>query len=151
MEEIACAGVADHPLYPRHELGTGVISIGVLRLVIIYSLDQCDTLRWHVEVVQSPLQLNEVFDEPIWFVDYKFILFGTVIGDMKLSADFSQGQNIGNPIRVVPHCPISTELTHEVGPGDPCIAMDVHPPIRFTDVSEEPMVAEDRDSGLAVE
>ena len=84
-------------------------------------------------------------------MDHEFILFGTVIGDMKLSAYFSQGQDVGNSVRVVPHCSISTELTYEVCPGDPCIAMDVHPPIGFTDVSEEPPVAEDRDSGLAVE
>ena len=69
---------------------------------------------------------------------------------MKLSPGFGQGQDIGNSIRVVLHHPISTELTQEVSPGDPCIAIDVHPPIRFTDVSEELMVVEDRDSGLAV-
>ena len=75
------------------------------------------------------LQLNEVLDGPTWFVDYEFILFGTVVGDMELSVDFSQGQDISNPIRVVPHHPISTELAHKVGPGDPCIKMDMHPPV----------------------
>ena len=45
---------------------------------------------------------------------------------------------------------ILTEVAHKACPSDPCITMDMHPPVGFTDVPEELMVTEDGNGGLAV-
>ena len=74
---------------------------------------------------------------------HKFILLGTVIGDMELLAYFSQGENVGYTIRVVPHSTILTEVPHEIRSGNVCIAMDMHPTVGFGDVPEESLVPED--------
>ena len=127
-------GMANHALYPMGQLGTGVISVGVFRLVIIYHVDQHDTLGQCVQIIKPPLRLDQPFSGSIWLVDDKFIPFGTIIGDMELLAYRSQGQDIGNAIRVVPYHSISTEIAHEICPGYPCITVDVHPTIRFMNV-----------------
>ena len=69
---------------------------------------------------------------------------------MELLVYLSQGQDIGNAIRVVLYHSVSTEITHEVCPGSPHITVDVHPTIRFMNVFEKAMITEYRDSGLAV-
>ena len=81
---------------------------------------------------------------------HKFILLGTVIGDMELLAYFGQGENVGDTIRVVPNSTIPTEVTNKIRSGIASIAVDVHPTIGFADVPEESSVAETGDGGLTI-
>ena len=69
---------------------------------------------------------------------------------MELLVYFSQGENVGYTIRVVPHSAIPTEVPHKIRSGNACITMDLHPTIRFVDVAEESPVTEDGNSGLTI-
>ena len=48
-----------------------------------------------------------------------------------------QGEYIGNAIGMVPHCTVSWQITHHVGTGHSCVAVNVHEGFTLPDVFEE--------------
>ena len=70
---------------------------------------------------------------------------------MDLLAYFSQGENVGYTIRVVPNSTIPTEVPNKIRSGNASVAMDVHPAIGLVDVPEESSVATDGNGGLTIE
>ena len=84
-------------------------------------------------------------------MDNKFVVLVAIEGNSILGFDPGQRKDIGNTIRVKPHCAISWKLTYQVGSGHPSCTMDVHILADPPDISEESTINEHINGGLVVQ
>jgi hypothetical protein len=94
----------------------------------------------------------EALFTPIRLLDDKRSLLGAVITDPEVRRGIRERQDVGNPIRVVPHLAgVTRHATDHVGDGLSCIATDTHAARGGVDVAEKVLVTKNVHCRLIVE
>jgi hypothetical protein len=157
-QEIFGRRIANHALKLTSEKSLGVITSGVVRTFIGYSDHESHALlsrrrrAGSVKVVEPGRRLMEALFTPIRLLDDKCSLLGAVITDPEVRRGIRERQDVGNPIRVVPHLAgVTRHATNHVGDSPSCIATDTHAARGGVDVAEKVLVTKNVHCRLIVE
>ncbi len=112
-------------MYFPSECSSGVVSVGVFRLIFGYGVYQGNRGCAGLEIVETALGLSEASSGAVLLVYHKFVLASAVKGHSVFLFDPCKGKNVGYAIRMVPNWTVSGEIADEIGAGNARIAMDL--------------------------